>query len=563
MRLEAPASHALPEFDADPSKASIEASGNFESNLAAIALTQPRIADIARSASIDLEWLFGRDGSLTARDALGKWWSGCSLPRRVAQAVLKPMDASGRVACFLAPAHAAQVRVALQTLGSNQALIALGVDESSLRVMLHCEDFAADLSAHRLWFAWGRNWTEELQRLFEERPGLAVPAQFIRAGGADTSDADNLIPIAQKIFHAVSERRCDSMRRRGGEWRFGADVRMVCLIAPSHFRLWDDSGTALVEALRDTTEFETVAFDGDDPLSASALALSAAASGCDAIVASGIARADLPDVAARELPWITWVVTPRIPSAVAAGTFDGLLVADPAWKQSALDAGWPEHRVEIAGWPMVEESTSLPTPLPAAERHLALIADTRLIEIPRVVEDFSSHRLLWDFVQKELENDPFRVNTGIDAYLTELMRRFQIVEQGFERGIFVEMLIVPAYQQGLARTLIDAGLPLRIWGAGWERIEDFQARAGGSVGSRTVLKQIVGQAAAIIHPLPGGFAHPMDGLGRTIIRPRESREDFIALCRKALDGGKIPGVPRSDAMSGAKIAELIRRGRKS
>ncbi len=556
LNLEPPVLKTPISLHTPPSRASIEAVGNFERNLAAIALTQPRIAEAAGAATIDVEWLFGRDGSLTARNLLGKWWSGCSLPLRAAKTVLKPMDAGGRVAAFLAPAHAAQVRVALQTLISNQALLALGVDESSLRVMLHCEDFTGEIGSHRLWFAWGRNWDAELDGLLEEQPGLAVPAQFIRAGGADTSSADDLIPVAQKVFHAVSERRSNSIRQRREAWRENAAVRKMCVIAPSHFRLWDDSGTTLANVFRDLTDLEIFAFDGDDPLSASSLALAASASDCDAIIAPGIARGDLPDVAPVNMPWVTWVVTPRIPPFAAAGPRDALLMADPAWKETALEAGWPEHRVAIGAWPAIAKSTAQP---PAVERHLALIADTRPIEIPQAVEDYSSHRLLWEFAQNELLNDPLRLNAGIDAYLNEGMRCFQIADPGFERRIFLERLIVPAYQQGLARMMINAGLPLRLWGAGWERIDEFRSHACGTVGSREHLSQIVGQASAVVHPLPCGSAHPLDVVGRPVIKSIESRKKFIALCRKALDGGKIDRNEKFDVITGKKIAELIRR----
>jgi hypothetical protein len=428
--------------------------------------------------------------------------------------------------------------------------------------MLHCDDFSDEIAAHRLWLAWGRNWTEELDQLFNQYPGFAVPAQFIRAGGADTSAADNLIPISQKIFHGVSERRSDEIRRRREGWRAGVNPRKVCVIAPSHFRLWDGSGTALAEVLRGTDELETADFDSDDPLSASSLALAAAASKCGAILAPGVARADLPDVAAREMPWITWVVTLRIPHFQAAGPADALVVADATWKKLVLEVGWPEHRVEVGEWPTARESfpaEAMPSPL---QPHVALIAETRPIELPKVVEDFSSHRLLWEFIQADLEKNPLRINRGIDAYLTEGMRRFQIAEQGFEKRIFIELLIVPAYQQGLARTLIAAGVPVRLWGGGWEKIGEFRDQSGGLVSSRAALTRIAGDSAAIVHPLPGGSAHPVDGLARPVIRPEESQKEFVAICRKAVEGGKIPIFRRSDVITGAKIVELIQRMRR-
>src|SRR5687767_5348968 len=94
--------------------------------------------------------VFGRDGSLTAFDESGHWWSGCSLPVRAAGEVLKTLDVRGPVGCFLAPPHAAHVKVALEMLRPGQAVIAIVPEERDLRVMLQCWDFSADICRGRL-----------------------------------------------------------------------------------------------------------------------------------------------------------------------------------------------------------------------------------------------------------------------------------------------------------------------------------------------------------------------------------------------------------------------------
>src|SRR5947208_318883 len=87
--------------------ADIDAERNWDANLAALAAKQPALAAALRAMPApDVSWLYARDGSLTAHDALGRWWSGCSLPSRAAQAMLKQLTLRGVVGCLLAQTHA-------------------------------------------------------------------------------------------------------------------------------------------------------------------------------------------------------------------------------------------------------------------------------------------------------------------------------------------------------------------------------------------------------------------------------------------------------------------------
>ncbi len=445
------------------------------------------------------------------------------------------MDAGGRVACFLLPLHAAQVRVALQILRPEQAVIALCPDETALAVLLHCEEFSHDIAAHRLWFAWGESWAQELERLFDERPGLALPAQFIRASAADTGPADALIPIAQPIFHAVAERRLLSVRHTRETWqRSRTAACRTCVVAPSHFRLWDTAGPTLADTLSGAAGLEVIRFDSDDPLCASPEALATEAAGCDAIITPGTARGDLPDIVPLEMPWVMWVVGPRIPAASAAGPRDGLLLADASWLRMAVEAGWPAERVAIAGWPAHARLTSDSSTEP--DRPLALVADTRVIRIPDAVAEYSSHRLLWECIEEELGSDPFLLLEGAERYLIGSMRRLQIGEEGFDRRPFLQCLIEPAYQQALARLLLFAGLPLKLWGAGWESLEEFSSSAAGIVSSRSVLADILRGSAGLIHAWPISHAHPIEAVPAPIARPARSAAETIRRARALLSG---------------------------
>src|SRR5689334_7585462 len=98
------------------------ANRNFTANLSALHDRQPVLApELAEVSPPDVEWVLGRDGSLTARMPDAGWWSGSSLPRRTARAVLERMELGAVVTCFLSPTHAGQVRVTLDRLKPAQA----------------------------------------------------------------------------------------------------------------------------------------------------------------------------------------------------------------------------------------------------------------------------------------------------------------------------------------------------------------------------------------------------------------------------------------------------------
>ena len=528
---------------------------NWAENLRALHEAQPGALSVTAGELPGPEWLFARDGSATAMLPNQRWWGGCSVPHAAARVMLRKMDIAGNVACFLSPMHAAQLRVALDMLEPRQAIIALVPDASTLWVMLHCEDFSKDIAAHRLWFAAGEEWERELARLFVDNPGLPTPAQFIRPIVADPEPTDRLIAPAQKVFAAEGIRRTEEIRRLASVPRTGHPRRRVCVIAPSGFRLWDPAPDALSNSFlhADGDKVFAVRFDSDDPASASALALASAITECDAIVSANFTRADAPDVAPIDMTWISWVTTPRIPLAAPAGPKDVVLLADPAWRAMALEGGWTADRVHIAAWPEIARDNR-----PAAAS-LALIADTQLLHPPKSVEDYSSHKLLWEMIADELLHDPFAIGDDVHRYLGRKSARLQIGDAGFDRSVFIERLIVPAWQQGLARLLVREALPVRIRGKGWERIEVLTPHAEGAVHSSLEFDSIVDGATALVHAWPSNGAHPINAVGRPVVRAFGCRRDsFLRDARLALKNELPASAPASQhALSWKLIARLL------
>lgn len=517
------------------SAAAKQAQANLERNLTALRSTQPDLGHDA-ALSPETELVFARDGSLSAR--LGnRWWSGCSVPRLAARELLRKLELHGAVGCFLAPTHSSQVRAALDRLRPEQALLVAVPSSGDLTLMLHCDDLSADIAGHRVWFAAGDSWQRQLEQILEQHSGLAAPSQFIRMPAADADLIAGMVSAAQQAFATIATRRAESLRAIRSSPRAGSASK-TCVIAPSRFRLWNDAGHALLTAFG---ERECVHLDPDDPCSSSTIALASAAAECATLLCANSTRADLAGVVPDSVRWITWLTTPRIPEFRAVGGQDALILADAAWIDAAVRAGWPREHLYAARWPAVVQSTPRRAASPCA-----IFADTHNLNRPDELNDYSSHGLLWDFIRDELQNDPFCLGSDPAAYLSQRMSRFEILADAFPRARFVDQLIVPAYQQGVARAMASAKVPLRAFGAGWSEIPEFRAIAGGPLTSRSAFAAALADCSAVVHVWPVNCVHPSESCGIGVIAQQADAKSLVLAARRAIVGtnnDEKPGIP--------------------
>jgi hypothetical protein len=517
--------------------ANTQAQTNLRRNLDAMGKVQPELLPWVADEAIDVEWLFARDQTLSARLDNG-WWSGCSVPSAAARKVMAKLEIKGAVGCFLAPPHAAHLRVALEMLRPDQAIVAVTPEMRDLAMMLHCDDFTDAILRHRLWFAAGPAWEVELGRLLQARPGLATPSQFIRTPDVEPEQIESLIAAAQRIFAEINTARTAAMSEVANSAPCN-DRRRVCVVAPSQFRLWNDLMPMMQLLFDDGNELQAEIFDCDDPCNSSPLALLSAARRSGAIFTANTARTDLPSLAPDATPWITWVTGARIPSSALRGDEDHLIVPTETMRQMAVKSGWPIKQVHLGGFPV-----SAPRDRSQANC-LGIISDTFPLETPKDLYDFSSHALLWEGIRHELGRHPLALIEPA-RFLAERMKRMGVADEGFPFTRFVERLILPAYQQALARLLIAAKLPVRLYGKGWETLEEFQAFAAGPIHSRVAFEQAIEQCKALVHVWPGAAAHPVDASGVTVIRPAGGDANIlVAAARKAMQTNVQPSAAPS------------------
>jgi len=125
----------------------------------------------------------------------------------------------------------------------------------------------------------------------------------------------------------------------------------------------------------------------------------------------------------------------------------------------------------------------------SAGRGLAVIADTVAVTLP----DFekSSQRVLWETISTELGSDPFKLGNDAPAYLESWAKRGGVELSAADRALFLDRLIAPLHAQGLVRALLAAGIPLQLFGKGWDQLAELAGVWRGEVSSREELRAAI------------------------------------------------------------------------
>ncbi len=505
---------------------------------------QPRLIEPLQPLSVSGEWVFARDGSVTLLDDSGRWLGGCSVPYRAADVMLKSFEPRGTVAAFLAPMHAAEIRAALDRITPQQSVLVLQPDLQTVRTILSCEDFSADFESHRLHFTTGQHWLAELRTLFHEHPGLPTPQQFIKLPTAQAEIVDPIISDTQKALGEVIQSRAGRIRTlRDAPRVWNSNSCRIGVVAGSKFTLWDDAGSALAEGLRLASADARVKLswlDPDVPIHAGPAGTAEFCAECDAVVTADTARCDFPDVLHSAMPWVTWVTKGRIPSATSAGPRDALLVADAAWKKRAIEAGWPATKVGVATFPTIQSVETSPD---TVFDGWTILTDTTPIDIPEKLEEFSSHRLLWEAITADLAADPFALGDDLIAYLRKRTHAMNIDDATIDRLLFAESLLVPAYHQGIVRALMKAHLPVRVYGRGWADIEEFKPVSAGPIEKRHQLAHVLACTRRAVHVWPWATVHPIDATAVPKLRRTLGRlESFLQQARQPVRAAAMPAV---------------------
>lgn len=468
------------------------------------------------TAAPELEWITARDGSRTARDrATGALLGECSVPRRAAEMMLRKLSVKGRVACLLLPTHAHQVAVCLERTDPTTGVIAIVDSRETRDTFRTCCDFAAQ--DRRLFFAWD---ADSLRAVFEAHPGLPVPQQFIRLPVSDKPACDAAIVWTQQVFSDVTTaqaRRVELARSQPTPMTSGALV-----VVSRTFRLWDDAGDRLARSV------DADVIDTDDVTQCATAYVTDRAASAGLILTANLGRSDQPSLASARTHWISWITGRHVPAFVPTSPGDGIVLADDSLVQAALDAGWPRERVRVG------RDASL---VHRGGSSLVIAMDLPSLAPPPEVVDYSSRRVVWDAIAKDLLDQPHRLAGDVEGYLERSRRHFGVPADDFPQATFVTRLIGPAYAAGIARWLVRENVPVAIHGRGWEGFEGVASHFRGGVESREALDELLAGSAGLVDVFVAA-SHPsrvvgiprLTTLGRT---PQRILQDARAMLQGA------------------------------
>ncbi len=150
--------------------------------------------------------------------------------------------------------------------------------------------------------------------------------------------------------------------------------------------------------------------------------------------------------------------------------------------------------------------------------------------------DLSSQRVLWESIARELLENPFGAMWRV-IFRTGL-RAGGIDGQTVNTGLFVQVLIARAYVQGLARALMEAQLPVRLFGKGWDEMDQFAGLHAGEVLNDEELNAAAMGSSVLVNPSIHSYAHGVEGFGRAVLnRGGFSKTQYLNEARKLLAGG--------------------------
>lgn len=499
------------EFPLESSPALAEATRNFHANLAALEAVWPRTVLCVPETPPEVEWLYARDGALSGRYIDGQWIGHVSIPAKSAAKMLGKASVTGSSAVLLAPTHAQQIRTMLDRINAQQVLIVVIPGEHVAGTTLCCLDFSADIRARRLWLAAGPDWTAELTALLEAQDGIAPASTIIRVPGLNTPTVDRVFKPCETILTKNSQTHRSFLGLLHNKVRTPSrPAKKICVVT-GRFQLWDDAPAVLAKSLAGTT-LEVVTLDASIAGQTSALRVARTADGCDAMVTANLSRADLPLVLPNNVPWITWLSTNRMVKFDPSATGDRLVVADPAVRARALEAGWPEANVLIGQEPVRAGAQS-------RNAQPAILANLAPLVMPRSVEEMSSQRLVWERVEHEIAQNPFCIGASPIEYLCGVAEQIGIARGTLPIDLFRSELLEPAFMRALALQLMKQKTNFRIFGYGWGALPEFASVYSGPIDGEAALSSALSLTSVLIDVWPGALAHPARRAGRPVVKP--------------------------------------------
>jgi len=417
-----------------------------------------------------------------------------------ANCIAKSLEITAQVSCLLDPQHAQMIRAVLEKLEDSKSLIVVIPDDLTSRIILGCADFSGPIGSHKMILVHGYDWAKQLDRLFDLRPGLPLPSQFVKLNALGGARFEELKSLAEKSLSNAATRRnhVTSLVRSQAE-QPGNRQQSMCILGRSAWNIFDDAACHLLNL--GIADNSVSVIDLADPVQTSTLALLTACQNADVLVAADWYRADQPGVIPERIAMITFASKLRV-AQFDPTTRNRLIAADCEIARCAIQSGWPAACVQIA--------CEAPLTHQASEYHpkqVILMFDLPDLAPPKAISEVSTRKLVWDRVREEISADPFAARGAPVTYLTKLFGKLNVTAEPEVIDVMLNRLVHPQLAIATAAKLQDRVKNFSIRGRGWDRVEGVAAVWKGAIQTTANFVAATERASVLLDVWPGLASH--------------------------------------------------------
>jgi hypothetical protein len=267
-----------------------------------------------------------------------------------------------------------------------------------------------------------------------------------------------------------------------------------------------------------------------------------------AVVGVGISRRELPMIPA-EYPLVMWLMQGPVPTPKDAGPRDGLILGTSALMSEARGLGWTPQRLKMArpSAPQYGERGRL----------VAVVADRGRLETESRKFSLGSHRLLFEAIAQELVGDPMALGAGAMEYLRDRAGQLGVRLEHLDLRVFLDELIGPAYAEGIAKLLVRRGLPVRVYGRGWDRDKALAPYAAAALDNATALRLALAEVAVVIDVWPTEHAPAIELWGRPVVRARGVTADRVENAARAAMQHEVAAEPQGAVLTQEALSRFV------
>jgi len=494
----------------------------WQANLKALQSVDAALADRLASLPIpqSVQPAVGRDGQPTFRicgpDGRTSWFGRTSMPTISAEGLLGLFAPGTANVALPGIGSGREAQLLGQRLGRHRATFVLETDPLNLALALRLWDLSAALRNYQVFLLLSDDLPglrDKLVQLCTANIGLDMPGKMLawpwRTKAQNQPWQDLIEQAAWQVSQPRNQCLADTINRLCRAHKLGAPVDAVAVLTITPSTLSWRTVEALADGAR-VAGLPAISCWPANPLHAGALAgLSAAAgladrsSNLQIILVDSVRRHwPLQDANIRLVSWL--VATEQL-----GETFqplperdDWVVASNPRQREHLLSLGWPERRV--LSLPPFITPKAFDCPEDAPRDGIALLHDLVPEDPEQAGITLYSHQVLWRHLRDRLNKQPdawhpaeaqrwllaAQQATGIDLADPAVQEQFA----GFVQRYLAPSVILAR----AARSIVQAGLPLRLYGRGWNGLDCPAAVWAGPLDDPEARMQVLRQAKVTI-----------------------------------------------------------------